>query len=138
MLQSGADAPPGSGAAPRRILVIEDHLDAVHTLTYLLRDSGHQVQYAINGYVALTIARAFKPEIVLLDLGLPGINGFEVCRRLRREPGLEKTRIIAITAMGTEEDRARSRSAGCDLHLVKPVSPEVLFGVLEQPGNPGG
>lgn len=90
-----------------------------------------QVQYAINGHVALTIARSFRPEIVLLDLGLPGINGFEVCRRLKREPGLDKTRIIAVTAMGTEKDRMRSRDAGCDLHLIKPVSPQLLFSLLE-------
>ena len=129
MPRPGADA-PGNTAVSRRILVVEDHLDSVHTLTYLLRQSGHHVQYAINGYVALTIARTFRPEIVLLDLGLPGINGFEVCRRLKREPGLQ-ARIIAITAMGTDEDRARSRAAGCDHHLVKPVSPQVLFSLLE-------
>jgi DNA-binding response OmpR family regulator len=130
MDHSGSGA-PRSAAAGRRILVVEDHLDAVRTLTYLLRDSGHDVQYAINGYVALTIARTFRPEIVLLDLGLPGINGFEVCTRLRREPGLEKTKIIAITAMGSAEDRARSRAAGCDLHLVKPVSPNALVALLD-------
>ncbi len=130
MSHPGSDAPLNA-AVSRRILVVEDHLDSVHTLTYLLRQSGHQVQYAINGYVALTIARTFRPEIVLLDLGLPGINGFEVCRRLRREPGLDKARIIAITAMAADEDRKRSRAAGCDLHLVKPVDPQLLFSLLE-------
>lgn len=122
---------PRKARVARRVLVVEDNLDSVHTLTYLLRGLGHQVQYAINGYVALDIARTFRPEIVLLDLGLPGIDGFEVCRRLKREPALERARVIAITAMGTDEDRTRSRAAGCDQHLVKPVSPLDLFGLLE-------
>lgn len=129
MCHPAADAP--RKAVSRRVLVVEDNLDSVHTLTYLLRGLGHEVQYAINGYVALTIARDFRPEVVLLDLGLPGLDGFEVCRRLKRELGLEKARVIAITAMGADADRARSRAAGCDVHLVKPVSPLELYRLLD-------
>jgi CheY-like chemotaxis protein len=113
-----------------RILVVEDNLDSVHSLTLLLRDMGHTVEYAINGYAALDIARRLRPEIVFLDLGLPGMDGFEVCRRMKKESGLEVVRIIAITGYGQDEYRAQSQAAGCELHLVKPVSPQFLVSLL--------
>lgn len=118
-------------ANPRRILIVEDNLDSVRAMAELVKDMGHRVEFAINGYAALEIARRFIPHFVLLDLGLPGMDGFEVCSRLKHEPGLEHTRIIAITAYGQEEHRIRTRAAGCDLHLVKPVSPQTVFDVLE-------
>lgn len=96
----------------------------------LLRDMGHEVDYAINGYVAVDVARHFKPDVVFLDLGLPGLDGFDVCRRLKREPGLERTRFIAITGYAQEEFRERSKAAGCELHLIKPVPPKVLEELL--------
>jgi DNA-binding response OmpR family regulator len=70
-------------------------VDSVHSLAYLLNDMGHAVEYAINGYVALDVARRFRPHFVLLDLGLPDIDGFEVCRRLKRDPDLESCRVVA-------------------------------------------
>jgi CheY-like chemotaxis protein len=118
-------------ATPRRVLVVEDDLDSVRALVELIRDIGHRVEYAINGYAALEIARRFKPHFVLMDLGLPGMSGYEACRRLKREPGAEPMRVIALTAYGQEEHRAQARSAGCELHLVKPVSPQAIFDVLE-------
>jgi CheY-like chemotaxis protein len=118
-------------AVPRRVLIVEDNLDSVRALAELVRDIGHRVEFAINGYAALEIARRFKPQFVLLDLGLPGMDGYDVCRRLKREPGLEEARIIAVTAYGRNEHRVKSRAAGCALHLVKPVSPQALFDVLE-------
>ncbi|HEX5477627.1 MAG TPA: response regulator, partial [Burkholderiales bacterium] len=69
--------------ASKRVLVVEDNLDSVHSLVLLLRDMGHRVEYAINGYAALDVARKFRPEIVFMDLGLPGLDGFEVCGRLK-------------------------------------------------------
>jgi two-component system CheB/CheR fusion protein len=115
----------------RRVLIVEDNIDGARTLAEILRHEGHIVEYAINGYAALTIARKFRPEIVFLDIGLPGIDGFEVCSRLKREAGLELTRVIAVTAYGSDEHRARSLAAGCEMHLVKPVSPKALVNLLE-------
>jgi two-component system, chemotaxis family, CheB/CheR fusion protein len=116
-----------SGAVlPRRILVVEDNLDNVHSLVFLLRDQGHIVEYAINGYAALAAAKQFHPEFLLLDLGLPGMDGFDLCRRVRSDPGLRNVRVIAITAYGDEESRRRSAEAGCEAHYAKPVNLQAL------------
>jgi CheY-like chemotaxis protein len=141
MVQASANRPALSSPAqavrytanPRRVLIVEDNLDSVRALVELVRDIGHRVQYGINGYAALEIARRFKPEFVLLDLGLPGMDGYEVCGRLKheRDPDLKRARIIALTAYGQDEHRARARAVGCELHLVKPVSPQAVFDVLE-------
>ncbi len=105
----------------RRVLVVEDDIDSARSLTWILRDMGHDVEYAINGYVAVDMAAKNHPEFVFLDLALPGMNGFEVCRRLKRTPGLEGTRVIAVTAYSQEEYRQRSKDAGCDGYIVKPL-----------------
>lgn len=114
----------------RRILVVEDDIDSARSLTWILRDMGHEVEYAINGYVAVDMAQNFRPEFVFLDLALPGMNGFEVCRRLKRQPGLERTRVIAVTAYAQEEYRQRSKDAGCEGYIVKPLNPAELGGLL--------
>ena len=118
-------------AVGRRVLVVEDDIDSARSLTWILRDMGHEVEYAINGYVAVDIAEKMLPQFVLLDLALPGMNGFEVCRRLKRMPGLEGTRIIAISAYSQEEYRTRSKEAGCDGYIVKPLDPAVLEMLLD-------
>ena len=110
----------------RRVLVVEDDIDSARSLTWILRDMGHDVEYAINGYVAVDIAMRLQPQFVFLDLALPGMNGFEVCRRLKRMPGFESVRIIAVSAYSQEEYRKRSQEAGCDGYIVKPVDPRVL------------
>ena len=115
---------------PKRVLVVEDNLDSVHTLALLLSDMGHKVEYAINGYVAINVARRFHPDFVLLDLGLPGIDGFEVCRQIKRDPELRSCRVIALTAFSQHEFRARAKEAGCELYLVKPVEAKVLEDLL--------
>jgi CheY-like chemotaxis protein len=117
-------------ASPKRVLVIEDNLDSVHTLAFLLREMGHIVEYAINGYVALDVARRFRPDFALLDLGLPGMDGFEVCRQIRHDPNLQWCRVVALTALSQPEYRARAREAGCELYLVKPVGMKVLEHLL--------
>jgi len=117
-------------ADPKRVLIVEDNIDAVRSLAYLVRDMGHVVEYAINGYVAIDIARRFLPDIVLLDLGLPGIDGFEVCRKIKGHAGLEHTRIIAVTGYAQDEYRTRSRAAGCEMHLIKPVPTAVIEQLL--------
>ncbi len=118
-------------AIPRRILVVEDDLDSNQTLVFLLRDMGHLVDFATDGYTALQIAERMEPDFVLLDLGLPGLSGFYVCSRIKSTPTLKHTRVIAITAYGSDEQRARSKAAGCELHLVKPVSLQTLAAMLE-------
>jgi CheY-like chemotaxis protein len=116
--------------APKRVLVIEDHIDSARSLAFLLADMGHEVEYAINGYAGLDIALRFLPDFVLLDIGLPGMDGFEVCRRIKSKLVLEGTRVIALTAWAQEEYRTRSKALGCELHLVKPVPVQVLEELL--------
>jgi DNA-binding response OmpR family regulator len=118
-------------AVGRRVLVVEDDIDSARSLTWILRDMGHDVEYAINGYVAVDIAQVMRPEFVFLDLALPGMNGFEVCKRLRRMAGLEGTRVIAISAYAQDEYRQRSKEAGCDAYIVKPLDPAVLEMLLD-------
>lgn len=128
-------ATTGRTSAPQRVLVVEDNLDTLRSTTLLLREMGHEVDYAINGYAALEAARRFKPHVIILDLGLPGMDGFEFCRKLKKEEALKAVRVIAVTGYGQAEYRARSREAGCDVHLVKPVSPAVLQAVIEESGS---
>jgi PAS domain S-box-containing protein len=119
-------------AVPRRILVVDDNVDAATTLEVLLRSLGHETRLAHDGMAALGIAREFRPEVILLDIGMPGLDGYEVARRLRAMNLGQTFRIVAITGWGQEADRTRSKEAGFDLHLVKPVDPGVLVSVLEQ------
>jgi CheY-like chemotaxis protein len=118
-----------SGARERRVLVVDDSLESAHALAIIIEDMGHKVEFALNGYVALELAKTFRPEFVFLDLMMPGINGFEVARRLRKEFG-DAIRIIAVTASDDEQYRQQSANAGCDLHLMKPVEPEVIEALL--------
>lgn len=111
---------------PRHILVIEDSLDSVHTMVLLLRDMGHIVDYAINGYAGIDLAQRMRPEFILLDIGLPGLDGYDVCKRLKADPVLCKTKVVVITAYAGEEYREKSLAAGCHQHLVKPVPVHVL------------
>ena len=128
--QSRAGSSTPQGRRPRRVLVVDDHLDSAQSFAHLVEQIvGHQVEFAINGYAALQLARKIEPEIVFLDLMMPGINGFELARRLRQEFG-ETIRLIAVTGHGTEEDRGRSAKAGCEMHLIKPVPAQVVEGLL--------
>ena len=122
---------PALTSKPRRVLVVEDNLDSVRALSALISDMGHYVSYAINGYAALTVGQKQKPEFVLLDIGLPGMDGFELCRRMKRDAAFSGARIIALTAYGDEIHRRRSREAGCELHLIKPVPAQTIFDLLE-------
>jgi DNA-binding response OmpR family regulator len=134
--QKGASAAVRGGAIPRktrdpkRVLIVEDDIDAARTLFLLVEDMGHTGNYAINGYSALEIAKVFRPEIILLDLGLPGPNGFEVCEAVKANQELKNARVIVLTGYTSDEFRVRSQKAGCELHLVKPVSSAVLEHLL--------
>jgi PAS domain S-box-containing protein len=117
-------------ARHRRILVVDDNSDSAESMALLLRASGHEVHTAHDGASALEQAHAHKPEIVLLDIGLPGMSGYTVAKRLRDIPELGAATLIAMTGYGQEEDRKRSRDAGFDHHLVKPVDLAVLSALL--------
>ena len=114
----------------RRVLVVDDNLDHVQTLSILLRSMGHTVEYAVNGYVALDVARRFRPDVVLLDLGLPGATGFEVCAQIRRDLEIGKVRIFAVTGYNQPEYQTRVKGAGFDGYYQKPVDPRILFELL--------
>ncbi len=119
-----------AAAKPCRILVIEDNLDQAQTLAALLALWGYEVTTANEGTAGIEIAATFKPDVVLVDLGLPGISGYEVARRLRKHPQLKDVRIIAQTGWGDSNDRRRTREAGFDHHMLKPLDPEELRAVL--------
>ncbi|HEV2855645.1 MAG TPA: MEDS domain-containing protein [Thermoanaerobaculia bacterium] len=131
-LEPVAAATPGS----RKILLVEDNLDAAATMRDFLELSGHEVELAASGADGVQAARQFHPEVVLCDLGLPGMSGFEVAAELRRDPATRTAKLIAVTGYGREEDRRKSKEAGFDLHLTKPVDPIQLRALLEeQPGD---
>lgn len=101
-------------------------------MAMLIKMMGHQCQFAINGFAALEIARQFRPDIILLDIGLPDFKGYEVAKQLKWEPGLEATHIIAITAL-PEADRGRALGSGCDEFYRKPLDPMLLEQILARP-----
>ena len=119
----------GGCAESRRVLVVEDDHDSAQSLAMLLRLWGHRVEVALDGTRALDSARSFGPEIVLLDIGIPGMDGYEVAERLRSEHGAE-LKLVALTGYGREDDRKRARDAGFDWHLTKPLEPPRLREML--------
>ena len=122
-------SPQRSGAAVR-VLIVDDNEDAAISLKMVLEVVGYDVAVAHNGPAGLDLARQHRPDVVLLDIGLPGIDGYEVARRLRREPGLETIAVVAVSGYGREGDKQRAREAGFDRHLVKPVDPDELLALL--------
>jgi CheY-like chemotaxis protein/anti-sigma regulatory factor (Ser/Thr protein kinase) len=113
-----------------RVLVVDDNTDAADLLAEFLRQHGHQTAVAHNGPRALEQAEAFRPEIAVLDIGLPVMDGYELARRLRSVEGLDQIRLIALTGYGQPQDRALALAAGFDHHLVKPFDPEQLAPLL--------
>jgi CheY-like chemotaxis protein len=122
--------PATKAVTKRRILVVDDNLDAALSLSRLIALLGHDVNVARDGNSALFIARSMRPDFVLLDIGLPGSDGFQVAEALRREPGLGTLKIIAVTGRGEEEDRERSQQAGIDYYLLKPIDVPFLESLL--------
>jgi PAS domain S-box-containing protein len=133
---TAAPAPEASASATRRVLVVDDNRDAADSLALMLTLSGHDTRAAHGGYAALELAAQFLPDIVLLDIGMPQLNGYEVAERMRLEPWGRRIVLVALTGWGQEEDKRRALAAGFDHHLTKPVDPQRLAALLEV--GPGG
>lgn len=132
--EAASDTRPATGKTPsrsRRILVVDDNIDAADSLTLLLQTWGHEVRCAYDGQAGLDAACDMKPDLVLLDLAMPRIDGFELARRLRAQPGGYAVGLIAMSGLGREVDRQRGQDAGLDAHLVKPVDPRHLRQVID-------
>jgi PAS domain S-box-containing protein len=125
--------PAAYSGAVRRVLVVDDVRDSVESLAALLRGDGNEVQTAADGLEAVRKAEAFKPDLILLDLGLPNLNGYEACALIRRQPWGKGIVIVALTGWGQDDDRRRTLSAGFDAHLVKPVQYEAVRALLASP-----
>jgi CheY-like chemotaxis protein len=115
-----------SGRSNARVLVVDDNRDGAQSLALMLDLEGHEVRTAADGLEALEIAEDFQPHVVLLDIGMPGIDGYETARRLRARPWAQTTLLCAQTGWGQEDDKRRARTAGFDRHLVKPIDPEEI------------
>jgi CheY-like chemotaxis protein len=122
-----------AGTIRKRVLVVDDNSDAADSLGQLLELMGHVTATAYEGESAVECAKQFAADVILLDLGMPGVDGFEVCRRLRQLEFTTPPRIVAMTGWGRAEDRARTEGAGFDAHLVKPVDRTALTRVLGEP-----
>lgn len=114
----------------RRVLIVDDNEDTAKSLAVMLRIEGHEARIAHSGLTAMDEAREFRPEFIFLDINLPGMNGFDVARRLRLDPELGGVTIVAVTGYGQKEDRRRTQEAGFDHHLVKPVDPEMIYELM--------
>ena len=128
-------APPPARPSPRRILIVEDSRDSRDMLRYLLEHAGHEVHEAADGLSGVEAILKVRPDIALVDVGLPGLDGYEVARRIRADAAGGKVRLVALTGYGLPEDHRRSQEAGFDAHLVKPVDPASLAAVIEAPAR---
>ena len=126
---------PVAPGAELRILVADDNKDAADTLAMLLQIMGHRVRQVGDGEAAVHAVADFNPQVVLLDIGMPKLNGYEACRRIRTQPGGEAMTLVAVTGWGQADDRRRSQEAGFDQHLVKPVDPAVLIDLIAAVGH---
>jgi CheY-like chemotaxis protein/two-component sensor histidine kinase len=129
--KGGEGGPSSSPPSPSRsILVVDDNVDAAESLSMMLRAWGHEVRTTHDGLAALNAAEQVRPEVILLDIGLPRMDGYEVARRLRERTGMRDVLLVALTGYGQEEDRRRAKEAGFDAHLTKPANPTSLQQLL--------
>jgi len=124
------DAGPKKDHQPLRILVVDDNIDTVLSFSMLLNESGHEVRTAHDGPAAVQIASEYIPDVILLDIGLPGLNGYEVAKQIRKQPALKNVVLIALTGYGQESDRQASMDAGFNHHLIKPARMEQVRKIL--------
>jgi CheY-like chemotaxis protein len=113
----------------KRVLIVDDNVDAAESLATILRGMGHEAHVAHEGRSGLALAQTVRPDLVLLDIAMPGMSGYEVARQLRQNLG-SSVRLVAVTGFGQDQDRAQSLSAGIDQHLVKPLDPAFLKSLL--------
>jgi len=123
---------PRNTVVTHRILIADDNVDAADTLAMLLRLAGHEVCTAHSGQAALTLAHSFQPEVALLDIGMPDVDGYEVAKRIRETAWGQRVRLVALTGWGQEDDKRRALAAGFDHHLTKPVDPRDLDELLSR------
>ncbi len=126
-----AASAPVAPLRERRILVVDDNADAAESLGQLLRMHGQKVAICSSGEAAIELARTYQPQLIFMDIGMPGMDGLAATRRIRAQPGGAAVRIIALTGWGQEDDRQRTHDAGLDDHLVKPVQIEALVRILQ-------
>jgi CheY-like chemotaxis protein len=119
--EAAAPEAPKAGGPLRRILLVDDNQDAAQALRLLLEADGHEVRVAADGASGLALAKTYRPEVVLLDIGLPKMDGYEIARRIRADAALRDTMLVAVTGYGQMHDRARASASGFHHHLVKPV-----------------
>jgi CheY-like chemotaxis protein len=124
---------PAATGGGCRILVVDDNVDSAEVLGALLEHMGHEVFVAYTGARALEVAHERRPDVVLLDLALPDVSGFDVARSMRKDPGLAAARIVGLTGFGSDEHRKRAKEAGLDDYLVKPVDADRLGKLLAEP-----
>jgi CheY-like chemotaxis protein len=115
---------------PVRVLVVDDNRDAAESMQVLLEIAGHDAIFASDGHAALRMGAAFAPDVVVLDIGMPGMDGYQTCRALRKEPWGSTVTAVALTGWGQDTDRRASKDAGFDGHLVKPAGPDELMTLL--------
>ena len=113
-----------------RVLLVDDNQDAVDAIAMLLESEGYEIRTANEGISALKEARAWSPDVIILDIGLPGMNGYQVAQALRQTPLDSNPLLIALSGYGSDRDRQLARTAGFDHHVVKPAEPELLFSLL--------
>lgn len=121
---------PSENLQNYRILVVDDNENCAKVLMWTMEALGYTAKMAFDGESAIALAKSFHPDVVLLDIGLPGMNGYDVCRTMRKEPALKNTIYVAQTGWGQKEHREHSKEAGFDYHLVKPVSIDTLKDIL--------
>jgi two-component system CheB/CheR fusion protein len=127
--RSTAPSAPATGS-PERILVVDDNVDGAHSMSLLLRAAGHEVQAAFGSQDCFEAVASFRPQVIILDLGLPGVDGFEIARRLRGNPDTNDVVLIALSGYGGDEARQKTREIGFDYHLVKPADLDMLHQIL--------
>jgi signal transduction histidine kinase/CheY-like chemotaxis protein len=135
VLADGGSTREGHSAGPfpsHRVLVVDDNLDAADSLALMLELAGQEVRTAYNGPSALAVAQEFRPQVFVLDLGMPGMDGYALARQLRAQPEFREAILIALSGWGQEEDKRRSRDGGFDHHLIKPADPQTLTRLLEE------
>ncbi len=136
IVDASVNKTPAPVLVGKRVLVVDDNVDAAESLAMVLEMTGHQIKTAHSGAQALALAEHFVPDVVFLDIGLPGMDGHAVARQIRQDPSLQKATLVALTGWGSEEDKRRSREAGFDHHLTKPVEANTVQQLLESLNQP--